>query len=142
MARGQRLSGFSHTYAALFAAIGTTFGAGDGSNTFNLPDLRNRMAIGSGGLYSLGATGGSKDAIVVAHTHTITDPGHNHELFGDADTAPDGGVGLATDDGIATAIRADAIAPSTTGISVNSTGSSGTNANLPPYLALLACIKF
>ncbi|MCK9131735.1 phage tail protein [Haemophilus influenzae] len=34
------------TYAALFAAIGTTFGAGDGSSTFNLPDLRGEFVRG------------------------------------------------------------------------------------------------
>ena len=36
------------TYAALFAVIGTTYGAGDGSTTFNVPDLRGRMVIGTG----------------------------------------------------------------------------------------------
>ena len=36
------------TYAALFAAIGTTWGAGDGSSTFNLPDLRNEWVQGAG----------------------------------------------------------------------------------------------
>jgi len=51
------------TYSALFSAIGTTYGTGDGSSTFNLPDLQGRTAIGSGsgsGLSSrsLGATGG------------------------------------------------------------------------------------
>ena len=51
------------TFARLFAVIGTSFGTGDGSSTFNLPDLQGRTAIGSGsgsGLSSrsLGATGG------------------------------------------------------------------------------------
>jgi len=130
------------TYAALFAVIGTTYGAGDGSTTFNLPNLVNRMPIGSGGLYALGATGGSKDAVVVDHSHTITDPGHKHQLRADSDTAPDGGVGLATDDGINVAIRVDAMDNQVTGITVNSTGSSGTDANLPPYIGQLYCIKF
>jgi microcystin-dependent protein len=130
-------------YADLFAAIGTTWGVGDGSTTFNVPDLRDRMPIGAENLYALGATGGSKDAIVVAHTHTITDPGHKHRLFGSADTTPDGGTGIATDDGFATAlVDPGPVSTVTTGISVNSTGSSGTNANLPPYAAMVACIKF
>ena len=55
------------TYSALFSAIGTTYGTGDGSSTFNLPDLQGRTAIGSGsgsGLSarSLGATGGFETA--------------------------------------------------------------------------------
>ena len=59
------------TYAALFTAIGTTYGAGNGSTTFNLPNLTDRMPIGAGNLYSLGAKGGSKDAIVPYHRHSI-----------------------------------------------------------------------
>jgi len=54
------------TYAALFAAIGTTWGVGDGSTTFTLPDFRRRTAVGSGGSgtaalgNSVGNTGGSE----------------------------------------------------------------------------------
>jgi len=129
------------TYAALFAAIGTRYGAGDGSTTFNVPNVVDRTIIGSGNLYALGATGGSKDAIVVAHSHTITDPGHNHQLRGASDTVPDGGTAIGTDDTTNVALVAASMDPATTGISVNSTGSSGTDANLPPFIALLACIK-
>jgi microcystin-dependent protein len=53
------------TYSALFALIGTTFGPGDGSTTFNIPNATNNFPIGAGGLYALGATGGST-------THTLT----------------------------------------------------------------------
>jgi microcystin-dependent protein len=62
------------TYSALFAAIGTTWGSGDGSTTFNLPDLRDRVPIGSspGGLAgsrpsvrAVGQTGGEE-------THQLT----------------------------------------------------------------------
>lgn len=42
------------TYAKLFAAIGTLYGAGDGATTFNLPDMRDRFAEGAGGTYSVG----------------------------------------------------------------------------------------
>lgn len=62
------------TYAELFAEIGTTFGEGDGSTTFNLPDFRGRMAIGvaaSGTASELGETGGAID-------HTHTGPSHTH----------------------------------------------------------------
>lgn len=71
------------TYAATFARIGTTYGAGDGSTTFNVPDLRNRFVAGKGTATwsdALAETGGSKDAVAVAHTHTSTD--HSHTFSG------------------------------------------------------------
>lgn len=64
------------TYLDLFNVIGTTYGAGDGSTTFNLPDDRGRFALGkaaSGTGNTLGATGGSLD-----HTHTT--PNHTHTI--------------------------------------------------------------
>lgn len=71
------------TYANLFNSIGTTWGAGDGSSTFNLPDFRRRVAVGSGGsgtatlANSVGSTGGAEThtlttAEIPAHSHTIT----------------------------------------------------------------------
>jgi microcystin-dependent protein len=82
------------TYAGLFAAIGTTFGSGDGSTTFNLPDIRGRVTAGqddmggtsanrltglSGGVNgdTFGATGGSESHVLLAtempaHTHNVT----------------------------------------------------------------------
>lgn len=66
-------------YASLFAIIGTAYGAGDGTTTFNLPDLRSRMVVGVGqgsGLTSrtLAASGGEE-----SHTLTISEmPAHNH----------------------------------------------------------------
>lgn len=57
----------------LFTLIGTTFGVGDGSTTFNLPNYTDKMSIAAGNLYALAATGGS-----VAGVLSITDPGHNH----------------------------------------------------------------
>lgn len=62
-------------YPALFTLIGTTFGVGNGTTTFNLPDYRDRMSIGAGTTYSVAATGG---AISNTPAITITDPGHNH----------------------------------------------------------------
>ena len=47
------------TYAALFAIIGTTYGAGDGSTTFNVPDLQNNVAVGKSNTKNLGSTGGA-----------------------------------------------------------------------------------
>jgi microcystin-dependent protein len=59
------------TYALLFAAIGTTWGVGDGSTTFNLPDFRRKTSIGSGGTGSavignaVGNTGGNEGTVIV-----------------------------------------------------------------------------
>ena len=61
------------TYAALFAAIGTTWGAGDGRTTFNVPDLRRRVTVGSGGqgTSALGASVGDTGG---AESHQLTEP--------------------------------------------------------------------
>ena len=76
------------TYSVLFGAIGTTYGVGDGSTTFALPDLRGRIPLGSGsgtGLTArtLGSSGGEEAHLLStdempSHSHTITDPGHIH----------------------------------------------------------------
>ena len=120
------------TYAALYAVIGTTFGSGDGSTTFNLPNYTNRFPYGT----TLAATGGSADAVVVSHTHTITDPGHLHSLAGDPRTGASGGPtpNIFGDGSYNTSTA-------TTGISVNTTGVSGTGANIPPYLGINFIIK-
>lgn len=71
------------TYAATFARIGTTYGVGNGTTTFNLPDLRSRFIAGKGTETwsdALAETGGSKDAVAVAHTHGHSDHGHGHTI--------------------------------------------------------------
>ena len=60
------------TYSALFDVIGTTYGSGDGSTTFNLPNFVDRFPVGAGNLYSLNEKDGSKDAVVVSHHHLIS----------------------------------------------------------------------
>lgn len=81
-------------------------------------------------------TGGSKDAVVVSHTHTatVTDPGHTHSYSVDAAVginSAGGGIYPVAQGGATTG-------SSTTGITVtnSTTGSSGTNANLPPYITV------
>lgn len=60
------------TYASLFAVIGTTYGTGDGSTTFNVPNLQGKFPIGANTTYTLGGTGGSTTLTtdnLPAHTH-------------------------------------------------------------------------
>ena len=113
----------------------------DGNNS--TPDLRNRFIVGAGSTYSVAGTGGSADAIVVSHSHTATssvsDPGHSHAYTG---TNVPGGSGAGDRQGILSGRTTSA---ATTGISVSTSisteGSSGTNANLPPYYALAYIMK-
>lgn len=133
-------------YAALFAVIGTTFGVGDGSTTFNLPDYRDRMPIGANTIAaSVGATGGSKDAIVVSHSHTasVSDPGHRHTWGYGTEPDDQGSGGSFREYTRAPGSDATAIQISTTGISVgvSTEGASGTNANMPPYMGINFIIK-
>ena len=131
------------TYAALYAIVGTTFGSGDGSTTFNLPNYTNRMPYGT----TIGATGGSTDAIVVSHTHTASssDAGHSHTYAGSvsstgtfAYSAGGGNPGVGTPLNAGSTVNTGTANITTT---ITSTGASGTNANLPPYLGINFIIK-
>lgn len=86
---------------------------------------------------TLEETGGSKDAIVVSHTHSASDSGHQHTVtlgsinaFG---TGSSGSRGVYSGTGTGTR---DLSESATANISVSTTGSSGTNANLPPYIVV------
>ena len=85
-------------------------------------------------------TGGSKDAVLVSHTHTaissVTDPGHTHNIMtnaGSGSTYPYGLTAGASAPSLSTQTSQTGISVNTT---INSTGSSGTNANLPPYIVV------
>ena len=70
-------------YAALFAAIGTTFGAGDGATTFNVPDLRGAFMRGwddGRGLDAGRTFGAYQDFANAWHAHGVSDPGHAHPV--------------------------------------------------------------
>lgn len=61
-------------YADLFQIIGTTYGSGNGSTTFNVPDMRNRFVVGAGSNYNLNSKGGANTVTlstdeIPAHTH-------------------------------------------------------------------------
>lgn len=128
------------TYAALFAEIGTTYGSGDGSTTFNVPDMRQRFPLGkaaSGTGSTLGGTGGDIDH---THDHNGTDAAAAAEL-----NAADGdlyGRWVAcssysnTRKTVAGPYSANT-ATSTTGIALVGSTQSGN----PPFLALNYLIK-
>jgi microcystin-dependent protein len=149
------------TYASLFAAIGTTFGAGDGATTFNLPDLRGRVAIGTGqgaGLTNraLGATGGEEGHVLVtgempshshSHTHTVTDPKHSHPVGGSGSYVINWTSSVEGLQSSSSATRATEQAPQTasTGITLGTnaqaTGGGAAHNTMQPFLALTALIK-
>jgi hypothetical protein len=107
-----------------------------------------RVLLGDGGGYSAGATGGSADAITVSHTHTastsISDPGHAHNKTWSTPNdfnrggLPPGIVWLGDDQSYG--YQNVPVDTATTGItastSITSTGSSGTGANLQPYVVV------
>lgn len=127
-------------FSSLFGAIGTIYGSGDGSTTFNLPDYRGRFRIGTSGSFPLGSTGGSStQALSVAnlashdhglidpghihnftsipHTHTITDPGHLHtSLTATSSNTAGAAAGTST---------AGNTGSSVTGITINPTAALG-----------------
>lgn len=72
-------------YAALYDVIGTTYGIGDGSTTFNLPDLSGRLVVGVSQSHVLAATGGEISHTLLtselpSHTHTVPSHGHGNNI--------------------------------------------------------------
>jgi microcystin-dependent protein len=128
------------TYAALFAVIGTTFGAGDNSTTFNLPNYTNRLPVGAGGLYGLSTTGGTKDANVVSHTHTLSGGGVSGTFVTGVSTTTSSFQTFGST--AVTSVSTTTGSPSYSNPTVQSSGSSGTDQNMPPYLAINFIIKF
>jgi microcystin-dependent protein len=112
------------TYANLFTAIGTTFGVGDGSTTFAVPDLRGEFARGwddARGVDSGRAFGSAQAAEFASHSH---DGG----LFA---SSPQGGTGINVDTRAGSAHRFGA-----------NTAAAGGTETRPRNIALLAIIKF
>jgi microcystin-dependent protein len=56
------------TYSALFAIVGTTYGAGDGSTTFLVPDLQDNTPVGKSNNKALGSTGGANTVAATGNT--------------------------------------------------------------------------
>lgn len=119
------------TYADLFAAIGTTFGAGDGSTTFNLPDLRGEWIRGwddARGVDASRAFGSFQDGQVLSHSHTATSStdAHTHTFSGTTGTANASRLSSARQAaGSASSITIPASGESSTGVMVDGNSVSG-----------------
>ena len=152
------------TYSTLFGVIGTTFGVGDGSTTFNLPDMRGRSFIGLDNLggsaasrvaaaTSLGDTGGA-ETVDLSHTHT--GPSHTHTYntviahthtfttYNDAQNGTGVMAGRTTPYGTGTTNSTGSASGTTAAAGTGDTGAAGstTQAVMNPYLAGGWIIKY
>ena len=114
-------------YADLFGAIGTVYGVGDGSTTFNLPDLRGRVPVGENGatFNAIGDTGGEE-------THTLSTgeiPQHNHSEVTAVAAVINGGL------------EAPASAALPGSGNTGNTGGGNAHNNIQPYLVVNHIIK-
>ena len=119
------------TYADLFAKIGTSFGAGDGSTTFNLPDLSGKVPVGldenDTDFDTIGETGGSK--YLQEHQHKYKNTGG--EFAGTVNNTWTGG-------GTQSGVKVNDTATTTGNVYNITTGNSG---NLQPYVVINYIIK-
>jgi len=153
------------TYATLFALVGTAFGAGNGTTTFNVPNLKSRFPIGldsaAVGNDSVGETGGTATTTLTttelpAHTHTGTTGNqsvqHSHglDIQFRTDMAPATGAVNSVSDventagGGGTSVTATGNLSTTNHTHAFTSASTGTGAafsNLPPYLTLNFIIR-
>lgn len=141
------------TFAALFAVIGTTYGAGNGTTTFNLPNMTNRYPLGVG-TQAIGAAGGSStsgstvltEAQMPSHTHTgttnfIGDHTHTYQLE-DLSGTGTGGPGFSFNNRFVTGNTGAAGGHSHSFTTNGTGGSQGHDHSIaPPFLALNFIIK-
>jgi len=143
------------TYATLFGVIGTSWGQGDNSTTFNIPDLQGRflrgLDAGSGrdpdaASRTASNTGGNtgdqvgsvEDQQYLAHSHTVTDPGHNHKSVNSDVVRNTGGYGTGLGTG-GLGPNQITMTTNTTGITINN---SGGNETRPKNAAVYFIIKY
>lgn len=120
------------TFASLFALVGTTYGAGDGSTTFNVPDLRGRTVHGVGSVGSnsqptlaLASTGGEQN-----HTLTSTEmPSHQHRQAASISSTGNNNVASGGVNG-----TIDSLGSTT--VNTQLTGGGGAHNTMAPYIAL------
>jgi len=121
-------------FNAAFATIPVNYQLCDGTN--GTPDMTNQFVYGTNTEGQLLDSGGSADAIVVSHIHTMDNSGsHNHSFTAQQP------IGGNTDDGGAPDQRSTSQGSNTGNggnhqHTINSTGSSGSGANLPPYIKM------
>ncbi len=136
------------TYAQLYSALGTTWGSGDGSSTFGLPDLRGEFIRGwdnSRGIDSGRSFATSQSDQNESHTHSVTDPNHSHTQRGLALSGGSGSVAITLGSGQSYQIGYSGqqstvtTGTSSTGISLGTSG--GTEAR-PRNVSLMYIIKF
>ncbi|GAB5389530.1 MAG: hypothetical protein Alpg2KO_24980 [Alphaproteobacteria bacterium] len=119
------------TYSDLFAAIGTQWGSGDGSTTFNLPDIRGRVAIGSGA--GSGLTARTLAQTLGEEEHTLTEaelPSHDHTSYGQVTGRASGSSNLR---GMSSA--------GTSNIQTSETGGDDSHNNMQPSAVVTKIIK-
>jgi prepilin-type N-terminal cleavage/methylation domain-containing protein len=122
------------TYSDLFAAIGTSYGAGDGSTTFNVPDSRGRLTVNISAADAEFNTIGEKYG---EKTHIVSQaemPAHSHQQYVTANT---GGVAIRKD---FSADAAGGIYPQ--GINTGSNGGGAARNNIQPSIAKVFAIKY
>ena len=135
------------TYAALFAVIGTTYGSGNGSSTFNVPDLRGEFIRG----FDHGRGADADRAIATAqssqnkeHNHTasssVTDPEHSHTFGSNNSDSGDGNT--LNDRSDNTNTRTMTSSSSSTNISVSTTiANDGGSESRPRNISMMYVIK-
>lgn len=148
IANGQAVS--RETYSNLFSVIGTTFGDGGGSSTFNIPDLQWKGLWGADLAHPVGQTGGADSVTLTAATM----PEHSHLMFSDDNVTPNlstaddpdqksvawaGGAGENADYSVNTAGDEDTY-PAELG-KTSDTGGGQSYDNMPPYRVGLWLIK-
>lgn len=122
-------------YPELFAIIGTSFGSGDGSTTFNVPDYRDKFVLGAGGDVDLAEMGGEKEVTLTVDTM----PSHGHQLIDTIGNRPEAGWGS----GSANNNRISFTATNGMGryLNAGNTGGGKSHNNMPPYVGTYYIIK-
>jgi len=145
------------TYAALFAVIGTAYGTGNGSSTFNLPDLRGEFIRGFDNGRGVDSGRSINDpqshqhpqhnhAVSASSSSSVTDPGHTHTMnMNQGNIISSGGAFGLKDSGTATRINSNSTGISvSTSTSINQSnrgGTSNSSETRPRNIAMMYVIK-